>query len=189
MAAGPRTSANTLSRERIVAAAIALVERDGLSAFSMRRLAAELEAGTMSLYNHVADKGDLFDAIAEQVAAQVRLPSSDDWREVVSSWATDSRRALLDHRALIPIVIAPERFDHISRAGFEVLTRLQGLGMDEEEALLVVRVVARFFSGSVLFDSPWGREARSPRASLDATFATGLAALLDGLEQRRRPPD
>ena len=184
MAAGPRTSATSLSRDRIVDAAIALVERDGLSKFSMRRLAAELDAGTMSLYNHVADKRDLFDAVAERVAAEVRLPRSDDWREVVASWATESRRALLDHRALIPIVITPDRFDRISRAGFEVLDRVQQLGLDDADAILVVRVVARYFSGSVLFDSPWGQEARLPRSALDATFATGLEALINGLDQQ-----
>jgi AcrR family transcriptional regulator len=184
VAAGARTSTTSLSRDRIVDAAIALVERDGLAAFSMRRLASELDAGTMSLYNHVTDKNDLFDAIAARVAGEVHLSEGGDWQTVVRSWATESRRVLLDHRSLIPIVIAPERFEHIGRAGLVVLERLQSLGLSEADALRVVRVVARYFSGTILFDAPWGREATSPRRELDATFGSGLDALLSGLEQQ-----
>ena len=114
MAAGTGTT-SALTRERVVDAAIALAERDGLAELSMRRLAAELGAGTMSLYNHVSDKEDLFDGMVERVLAAVRVADSDDWREVVATWATDSRQALLDRIDLIPLVIAPPRLVHLGR--------------------------------------------------------------------------
>ena len=57
----------TLSRERILGAAINLVDRDGLRSLNMRRLAAELGVGTMSLYHYVTDKEALLEGIAEVV--------------------------------------------------------------------------------------------------------------------------
>ena len=89
-------TAPALTRERVIDAAITVAERDGLAELSMRRLAAELGAGTMSLYNHVSDKEDLFDGMVEHVLSPVRVADDDDWQAVVATWATDSRQALLD---------------------------------------------------------------------------------------------
>jgi AcrR family transcriptional regulator len=147
----------------------------------MRRLAAELGAGTMSLYNHVADKEDLFDGMVERVLADVRVSTSDDWQEVVATWATDSRRALLDRMALIPLVIAPQRLDHLGDISRAVSTALVKTGMEVRATALVVRVVGRYFAGAVLLDAPRLRAGGVDRDRLDATFATGLRALLDGL--------
>jgi AcrR family transcriptional regulator len=164
-----------------VDAAIALAEREGLAELSMRRLAAELGAGTMSLYNHVADKEDLFDGMVERVLADVRVSTGDDWQEVVATWATDSRRALLDRMALIPLVIAPQRLDHLGDISRAVAAALVKTGMEVRATALVVRVVGRYFAGAVLLDAPRLRAGGVDRGRLDATFATGLRALLAGL--------
>jgi AcrR family transcriptional regulator len=171
-----------LSRDRIVEAAIALVGREGLGELSMRRLAADLGAGTMSIYNHVASKEDLLDAMVEHVVADVRVSNSPDWREVVTTWATDTRRTLLDHRPLIPLVVAPGRVEHVGRVGVAVREALVRSGLREGAAALIVRVVARYTAGAVVLDAPRDRRARPPRAALDATFAAGLEALLRGLD-------
>ena len=55
------------TRKRIISAAIDLIERDGIEAFSMRRLAAELGCGLMSLYHHVPSRSSLLDGIAVAV--------------------------------------------------------------------------------------------------------------------------
>jgi AcrR family transcriptional regulator len=170
-----------LTRERVVDAALALVERDGLSELSMRRLAAELGAGTMSLYNHVADKEDLFDAMAEHVLADVRVADSDDWQEIVALWASDSRQVLLDRIALIPLVVAPQRLNLLGGLGRAVGVAMTRAGLEPTEATMVVRVVARYFAGAVLLDAPRVRLGDVPRPALDATFTAGLDALLRGL--------
>ena len=180
MASGIGT-APALTRERVVDAAIALVERDGLGELSMRRLAAELGAGTMSLYNHVADKDDLFDAMVEHVLAPVRISTSDDWREVVATWATDSRAALLDRRDLIPLVVAPRRLDHLGRISRAVAAALVRDGLAPRTAATTVRIVGRYFAGAVLLDAPRLRLGDIRRDKLDETFAIGLHALLAGL--------
>lgn len=180
MASSTPTAA-ALTRERVVDAAIALAERDGLAELSMRRLAAELGAGTMSLYNHVADKEDLFDGMVEHVLASVRVSSSDDWREVVATWATDSRAALLDRVDLIPLVIAPQRLEHLGRISRAVAAALVGDGLEPATAATVVRVVGRYFAGAVLLDAPRLRAGGTDRRKLDETFDVGLQALLAGL--------
>lgn len=179
-------TAPALTRERVVDAAIVLAEREGLGDLSMRRLAAELGAGTMSLYNHVSDKEDLLDAMVERVLAGVRVAPSDDWRQVAATWATDSRAALLDRLALIPLVVAPQRLGHLGRISRAVVAELVGAGLAPEAAAVVVRVVGRYFAGAVLLDAPRLRTGRN-RAALDETFATGLTALLTGLGPQVAP--
>ena len=61
------------SRGEITAAAIAIADRDGLAAVSMRRLAAELGTGAASLYRYVQTRDDLLDLMADAVAAEYRL--------------------------------------------------------------------------------------------------------------------
>uniref|UniRef100_UPI00189226D4 TetR family transcriptional regulator n=1 Tax=Catenulispora rubra TaxID=280293 RepID=UPI00189226D4 len=67
--ARPRTP--LLSRDGIIAAALALVDAEGLEALSTRRLAAELGVSGPSLYNHVATKDELIDAVVDCVVAGV----------------------------------------------------------------------------------------------------------------------
>jgi AcrR family transcriptional regulator len=167
----------------VVDAAMALVEEHGLAELSMRRLAAELDAGTMSLYNHVSDKEDLLDGMVDRVLAPVRVSGGADWKEVVTTWATDTRRALLDHRALVPVVVSSERAAHLGRITAAVREALEAQGMAAARAALVVRVASRYLAGAVLLDAPRLRRRRTPRAALDATFAEGLEALLRGLDQ------
>src|SRR3954452_6415979 len=71
-----------LSRERILSVALRVVEREGVGALSMRRLAQELDVWPMSLYTYFRDKDELLDAIAAQTAGAVALPEeADSWRE------------------------------------------------------------------------------------------------------------
>ena len=72
------TSSNaSLSRERIVEEALALLDEEGEEALSMRRLAQRLGASTMSTYHHVSDKETLLDLVTDRVMSELRLPSHD----------------------------------------------------------------------------------------------------------------
>ena len=67
----PRTSTRSpLTRERVLRTALAMVDKGGLEALSMRKLAAELGVEAMSLYNHVDNKDDVLDGILDAVLAQ-----------------------------------------------------------------------------------------------------------------------
>ena len=87
-----------LSRERLLRAAVALADREGIAALSMRRLAAELDYEVMSLYHHVANKGDVLDGMVELVAGEIDVPDPvTPWREALRQSAVDMRAALVRH--------------------------------------------------------------------------------------------
>ena len=87
-----------LTRERILDAALALADRDGIDGLSMRRLGQEVGVEAMSLYNHVANKDDVLDGVLELVAAEFDVdPSGAGWRERARALAISARDALVRH--------------------------------------------------------------------------------------------
>lgn len=92
------TRATALGRERIVAAALAMLDVDGEEAFSMRRLATQLDCAPMSLYNHVASKEDLYAAAVDLALAEVDVDGlGRRWDTQLVELARRCRRALLVH--------------------------------------------------------------------------------------------
>jgi AcrR family transcriptional regulator len=97
-----------LSRERVLAAAVALADEHGIESLTMRELGVRLGVEAMSLYNHVANKDDILDGMVDLVVSEIDLPSdAADWREAmrrraVSAQAVFSRHpwasALIDSR-------------------------------------------------------------------------------------------
>jgi len=87
-----------LSRERVLNAAIRLADGGGIESLTMRRLARELGVEAMSLYNHVANKGDLVDAMVDLVVSEIELPAtSDTWDVAVRECAISAHEVLLRH--------------------------------------------------------------------------------------------
>jgi AcrR family transcriptional regulator len=87
-----------LSRERVLRAAIALVDEGGIDALSMRKLAKDLRVEAMSLYNHVANKDEIIDGIIDVVASEGDLPSDGtEWKAAIRHGAISSRDAFLRH--------------------------------------------------------------------------------------------
>jgi AcrR family transcriptional regulator len=96
---GPGARKPRFSREQIAAAALAIADAEGFDAVSIRRVAAELGAGTMSLYRYISAKADLValmdDAIMGESLIPGKLPA--DWREALAMIARSTRTALLRH--------------------------------------------------------------------------------------------
>ena len=88
-----------LSRERVLAAAVDLADREGIEALSMRRLGQELGVEAMSLYNHVGGKEDLLDGMVDIAVGEVDLDASDadDWKGAARSRILAARRVMLRH--------------------------------------------------------------------------------------------
>ena len=87
-----------LSRERMLRAAIALADSDGIVSLSMRRLAHELGVKAMSLYNHVADRGEIVDGIVDLVFAEIVVPAEEaDWKATMRVRGRSAHEALLRH--------------------------------------------------------------------------------------------
>lgn len=110
----PRTDADEateqprvpLSRRRVLRAAVAIADRDGLERLTMRGLAQELGVEAMSLYHHVANKGAVVEGVLEvvlgeilQAVDEVEAPApEDDWRAALRARALAAREVLLRHR-------------------------------------------------------------------------------------------
>jgi AcrR family transcriptional regulator len=88
------TAPSGLSRQRIVQAAIALLDAEGEQGFSMRRLAAELGVTPMSVYWYVDNKGELLELALDEALGEMRippLPEGGDWREHLRVMANEYR--------------------------------------------------------------------------------------------------
>jgi AcrR family transcriptional regulator len=87
-----------LTRERVLAAAVALADRGGIGSLSMRKLAQELGVEAMSLYHHVANKDDILDGLVDVVFGEIDLPSGEEgWRAAMRRRAISAREALRRH--------------------------------------------------------------------------------------------
>lgn len=94
----PRQRQTPLDRPTILAAALALADADGLEALTMRRLAASLGVEAMSLYNHVANKDDLLDGVADLVASEIEVPDPElGWREAIRRSAISAHDVFMRH--------------------------------------------------------------------------------------------
>ena len=87
-----------LTRQRVLDAAVALADRDGVGSLSMRKLAQELGVEAMSLYHHVANKAAILDGLVDVVFGEIELPSGDaGWKEAMRQRALSAREALRRH--------------------------------------------------------------------------------------------
>ncbi|GAA3840864.1 TetR/AcrR family transcriptional regulator [Streptomyces phyllanthi] len=95
-----------LDRDRIIAAAVRLLDAEGLAKFSMRRLATELNVTAMSVYWYVDTKDDLLELALDLVFGDVRLPpedSDEDWRDQLRALAKEYREVLVRHPWVSPL--------------------------------------------------------------------------------------
>jgi AcrR family transcriptional regulator len=86
-----------LNKQRVLRAALALADRDGVRSLSMRRLAEELRVEAMSLYHHVANKDEILDGIVDVVFSEIDIPAQTDWKAAMRQRAISAREALQRH--------------------------------------------------------------------------------------------
>jgi len=100
----PTARAPRFSREQIAAAALAIADEDGFEAATMRRIAAALGAGTMSLYRYIETKDDLLALIDDAILGESLVPGPlpADWRDALALVARRSREAYLSHPWAVP---------------------------------------------------------------------------------------
>jgi AcrR family transcriptional regulator len=124
-----------LNRDRVLRAAMALVDKGGIESLSMRKLGQALGVEAMSLYNHVANKDDILDGITDLVWGEIELPSTDvDWETAVRSCAISAHDALIRHRWASNLVMSttsarPARLRYMEA----LMARLRRAGFSPEE--------------------------------------------------------
>ncbi len=96
-----------LSRERVLEKAIALADKDGIEALSMRKLGQALGVEAMSLYNHVGSKGELVAAMVDQVVERFDLPDDGRWDDAIRRCALSAYDLLHEHPWACSLAVAP----------------------------------------------------------------------------------
>ena len=94
-----------LNRERVLRAAIALADKHGLEAVTMRSLGQKLGVEAMSLYNHVANKEDVLDGLVDLVFSEIEISCDGrDWKTAMRRRAVSAREVLARHRWAIALM-------------------------------------------------------------------------------------
>jgi AcrR family transcriptional regulator len=172
---------NTLSRSLIVEAALELIDTAGLDAVTMPNVARHLEVGTMSLYRHVKDKGDLIDAVAEGVMGQIAVPdgAADDWEGRVVGYLRALRETAVAHPALGRILA-----DHGLTVGpvFVQLETVHGIlvraGFAPMDAVRAFYSLFTYVFGAVMWELP--RVHQQPADAYAASWNSAIDALDPG---------
>jgi AcrR family transcriptional regulator len=142
-----------LSRERIITAAIDMIERHGVEAVSMRRIAAELSCGVMSLYNHVSSKAALLDDVAERVMSGIEFTAIPGvgWEDQVRAQARAFRAIARRYpRCTMVVVSRPTTLVTGLRPIENALATLREAGFGGGDAVLIMRAFVGFILGSLL---------------------------------------
>ncbi|TDD46036.1 TetR family transcriptional regulator [Nonomuraea terrae] len=177
----PRGQNAGLTRQAILQAALALADREGLKALSMRRIGRELGVEAMSLYQHVADKEALLDGLVEQLFTQAAPPlvKAASWQEGLRDYAYALLRTLLAHPRVIPLVVTrPAVTRQNLRIMETALETLRTAGFTLERALDMLYAVTGFVVGHVAMLAPAGRPAAGaqPMPEVDPDETPLLAA-------------
>jgi AcrR family transcriptional regulator len=183
--ARPTSPPKPLARDAIVASAIALTEREGPQALSMRRLGGELGVEAMAIYHHVPSRDELLRLMADRLMEPLNeTPLAGDWRECCHAFATTLRAIALGRPATFMLVgLRPFDTPLALRSVERLLGVLVADGFDAAGALAVYRIVASYARGYALAEAGGFTVAATDAGALDpdATFRLGLGALVAGL--------
>jgi AcrR family transcriptional regulator len=134
-----------------VQAAITIADREGLDALTMRRVAQELGAGTMSLYWHVRSKDELIELMRDAVAGEHTLQPSGDWRSDLARFARDTRATFLRHPWLASVAWGtPPLGPNSLRQDELTMAAMSSMGVDLQTQGAVSATVYFFVIGFVL---------------------------------------
>src|ERR1700759_4884888 len=147
-----------ITRETILAAALEIIDRDGIDALSMRRLARALDRDPMILYRHAPNKAALLDGVAETVLAQLRVDSGDpDWSGQLREVARRYRALALAHPRVVPLIVTRPLATPLAmrpigtlRPLEDILTLLTRAGFSGPDALHIYRALFGFLDGHIL---------------------------------------
>lgn len=182
-----------LTRAAIARAAIELVERDGVEELTMRRLAGELGAGTMTLYTHVRGRDDLLSAIVEQLIASLDMPgvvarAAGDWRALIEA-VLGAYRELADRfpRSFELLALAPYADGPVAPHLASAERAFIAAGLAPTEARWVLGTADAFATGFLVVRvrtaiRAEGGAAAAAESHGDAAFSRGVRAVVLGVE-------
>lgn len=200
-----------LSRDRIAATALQLIDANGLGGLSMRKLGAELGVEAMSLYHYVTNKSDLLDAVTDHLYSEIELPDVDDadWESAIRLGLRSFRNVLVRHEAALELFSSRQA---PSEHGIHVLywahQRFVKVGLTVDEAHSALHFAVSFVMGHAAtelggltasaapakppaaIDDPEMADffAHVERITTDDVFDAGLEMVVAGLRHRYQLP-
>jgi TetR/AcrR family transcriptional regulator, tetracycline repressor protein len=164
-----------LSRARIVETAIDLIDTEGVSALTMRRLGAALDVEAMALYRYVNGREDLLEAVVDALVDSVEIPGTaelqpvDGWQAFLQVLAHNVRQLAIEHPAAFPLIATrhpaapwlrpPLRSLRMVEA---FLTGLEARGFSERQAVAAYRSFTSFLLGHLLLEAAMQGAPLSP---------------------------
>jgi AcrR family transcriptional regulator len=137
-----------LSRDRVLTAALALVDEGGIEALSMRKLADELGVKAMSLYNHVANKDDVLDGIVDAAMEEIaEPPPGADWKTQVRAIAISAHETLLRHAWVVGLGARRRPGRGLLRYGDSLLGCFRNAGFSKELTYHAYHVIEGYILG------------------------------------------
>lgn len=166
-----------LSRQKILDAALDLVDQVGVTGLSMRKLGAALGVEAMTLYYYVPSKEALLDGLVERVIARaVTLRPDDDWRRLLREFAAGYRRELLRHPGILPLAATrPVTTPGALRMLETGAAALRTAGFELRRAMHMLNAVAMFTIGHCLAEADPPGTPPHPAPAVDPAEFPNLA--------------
>src|SRR5580658_6172073 len=159
-----------LSRDKIAAAALAIADREGFPAVSMRPVAEKLNVGTMSLYYYVKTKDDLVAAMDDALMGKALLPSlPKDWRRALLEIARQTHAIFVRHPWAVVAMLTAAPGINAMRHMEQCLEALAETSMSGKQKMALLATVDDFVFGHALRQS-------AGDAEVDLDFVTGQLA-------------
>jgi len=189
-----------LTRERILDAALALADAEGVEGLTMRRLAAELGVEAMTIYYHVPNKDAILDALVERVVGEIEMPEpGTEWRPGLRGIAASAYEVLGRHRWATRTMLGPGRNPGPMRLRYmdQILATLADAGFEPTVADHAYHALEGHIMGFTLWEAGMNlgtREelqvlARAFLAQLPAETYPSVAAHIEHHLESRRPGD
>ncbi|PXX56516.1 TetR family transcriptional regulator [Nocardia tenerifensis] len=179
MARRAQGTAAGLNRELIAAAAVALIDRNGLERFGVRPLAEELGVDPMSIYNHIKGKAALLDAASETVLAEISPDDeADDWEGVARSTARSYRTAAYRHPHIVPLLATRPQTSPAALTALErLVAAMHAAGLPDQLVADTPLLLFGFLNGYLLAVLSGGPGRAGDVPAIDAAHYPTMADL------------
>jgi AcrR family transcriptional regulator len=174
------------SRQQIADTALRIADQEGFDAVTMKRIAAELGAGTMTLYYYVRNKADVVALMQDAILGDVLIPDADlraGWREATAAIARRTRQVLMAHpwslTSLDDAQFGPNAMRHFEQS----LAALAGTTLATRDRFEHIAAVDDYVAGNALHaveSLARARAAEADPAMVEAALAYGIAQLPTG---------
>lgn len=149
----PRPSTPLIQRDAVVQAALRIIDTEGLAAFSLPRLAREVNVRAPSLYHHFQDKAEILKTVARFIALETRIPdpkSVPNWIEWQVALSLAARESILRHRNAAPVLLQFMPRDVLIVAYNRIAAYMKEVGVPIEQVVVILDGLDKLTVGAAL---------------------------------------